>query len=128
VRSGDRGEGAPAAPSPQAAAFLHETFRHAEDGVLLGWSKSGSQWWGAHELDAAAAGFVAHGAERDIWVGCGLRAQPLANGGRGGDRDVVAIPGLWADVDEPPADVADALNALERPPSVLVESGHGVHA
>jgi Protein of unknown function (DUF3631) len=128
VRSGNRGGGAPTAPSPQAAAFLHETFRYGENGVLLGWSKSGSQWWRAHELDAAAAGFVAHGAERDIWMGCGLRAEPSANGGRGTDRDVVAIPGLWADIDERPADVIDALNALECPPSVLVESGHGVHA
>jgi hypothetical protein len=67
VRSGNRGGGAPAAPSPQAAAFLHETFEYADEGVLLGWSPAGSLWWPASELDDAAAAFVSHGAERDIW-------------------------------------------------------------
>jgi hypothetical protein len=44
-----RGEGAPAASSPQAVAFLRETFQHAEGGVLLGWSKAGSLWWDPDE-------------------------------------------------------------------------------
>ena len=48
-----RGEGAPAAPSPQAVAFLNEIFEHAYEGSLLGWSKSGSLWWPVDERDAA---------------------------------------------------------------------------
>src|SRR5262249_28308067 len=92
------------------------------------WSKAGAQWWAPHELDRAAAAFATRGTERDIWVGCGLRAAPSPNGSRGSDRDVVAIAGLWADVDAPPEDVVPALQHLELPPSLLVHSGHGVHA
>jgi hypothetical protein len=103
-------------------------FRHAEEGALLGWSKTGALWWTPHEFDRAAAVFVADGAERDVWVGCGLRASPSPNGTRGTDRDVIGVPGLWADVDAPPDDVVPVLNELELPPSLLVGSGHGVHA
>jgi hypothetical protein len=90
--SGSEGGGERVAPPPQAATFLHETFRYADEGVLLGWSRAGSLWFGADELDAAAVAFTERGAERDIWVGCGIRAQPSANGGRG----VSLRPGLRA--------------------------------
>jgi hypothetical protein len=107
-------------------------FRYAEGGALLGWSKTGALWWPTYEfdekLDDAAAVFAAHGADHDIWIGCGLRANPHPNGARGTDRDVIGVPGLWADIDAPPEDVVLTLKELELPPSLLVGSGHGVHA
>jgi hypothetical protein len=125
--SDDEGGGDAVAAS-QAAAFLHETFQHADEGVLLGWSKAGSLWWRPDELEIAAAALVEHGAARDIWVGCGLRAQPAANGSRGGDRDVVGIPGGWSDIDTSPEEALPVLERLECPPSLIVGSGHHVQA
>jgi hypothetical protein len=122
------GGGGDSAASSQAATFLRETFRYAEEGVLLGWSKAGSLWWPPLEFDAAAAELTRRGAEHDVYVGCGMRAAPSSNGHRGGDRDVIGIPGLWADIDERPADVRRGLHELERPPSVCVSSGNHIHA
>ena len=77
-------------------------------------------------------------ATRDVYFGVGLvRGQPA---GRGKAEDVAAIGALWADVDlaDPvhqgkplPASVDDVRNMLARlphAPSMLVHSGHGVHA
>ncbi|MGE3809627.1 MAG: AAA family ATPase [Gemmataceae bacterium] len=87
----------------------------------------------------AAALHAKNEAERkDVYFGVGLA------GGRFHARncadDIVAIPGLWADLDcvapwradKPlPRDVDEArkvIDALPLPPSLLVDSGHGLHA
>ncbi|MFO8012736.1 MAG: DUF3987 domain-containing protein [Phycisphaerae bacterium] len=77
-------------------------------------------------------------AARDVYYGVGLvRGSPS---GRGKARDVAAIGALWADIDmrgpgreaKPlPVTLDEARRILERlphAPSILVDSGHGLHA
>jgi len=90
--------------------------------------------------DAAEAAAYARerSPERDVYYGVGLiRGSPS---GRGKARDVAAIGALWADIDllgpgresKPlPATVDETrriLQHLPHPPSLLVHSGHGLHA
>jgi len=79
----------------------------------------------------------------DVYFGCGLRRAGLKPSERGGAADVVALPGLWADLDvagpghvakagkrqfQTMADAAAFLNGLQHRPSVVVSSGGGLHA
>ena len=81
-----------------------------------------------------------NGIETDIYFGVGLQNGDLKYGGRGKAQDVVAIPGLWMDVDlkrvSSPEDdqvpsLDDALGLIKSlpwgPPSIIVESGNGFH-
>jgi len=87
------------------------------------------------EVDEAA-GYVA-GLE-EAFFGVGLIGGRRL--GRPSAKDIVALPGLWLDIDcqapyrrrgDLPADLADARRLLDRlplAPSLLVDSGHGLHA
>lgn len=79
------------------------------------------------------------GAKENVYVGCGLRRENLGATLRGDRESVVAIPGLWLDIDYgkehkkpnlPPTE-AEAL-ALIRDmgpsPSLIVHSGRGLQA
>ncbi len=90
---------------------------------------------GAAEVEAYAR---EQSAARNVYYGVGLiRGNPS---GRGKARDVAAIGALWADIDllgpgretkALPATVDDARRIFQRlphAPSVLVDSGHGLHA
>ncbi|MBE7465415.1 MAG: AAA family ATPase [Planctomycetes bacterium] len=89
---------------------------------------------------ADAAGFAAaHAHDQNIYFGLGLiQGAPQ---GRGRYEDIAAIPGLWADLDlagshrgkakSLPNSIEDIKAILDRmplAPSMLVQSGHGVHA
>lgn len=73
----------------------------------------------------------------DIYFGCALYRPGIKNG-RGKAADVVKITVLWADIDfgpghekNVPPDEAAARRILDRipfPPSIVVNSGHGLHA
>lgn len=84
-----------------------------------------------------AAGNIA---DRDVWFGVATRREPLPYGARGGDTDCLAIPAVWLDIDiagpnhqdqyKLPVDVDQAwkiINAFSLPPSVVVDSGGGLH-
>lgn len=75
----------------------------------------------------------------DVYFGVGLRRENLGEKRRGEAEDVCAIPALWVDVDVagpahsdrpyPPTMEAalSLLNDFPLPPSILVDSGHGLH-
>ncbi|MGE3805987.1 MAG: AAA family ATPase [Gemmataceae bacterium] len=89
-------------------------------------------------LEAGALHAANEAPRKDVYFGVGLA------GGRFHVRnfadDIVAIPGLWADLDcvapwradKPlPQDIDESrkvIEALPLPPSMLVDSGHGLHA
>jgi hypothetical protein len=89
-------------------------------------------------LEAAAVHAAAEATTKDVYFGVGLATGRFHV--RNCTEDIVAIPGLWADLDctapwradKPlPRDLADArrvIDALPIPPSLLVDSGHGLHA
>ena len=76
----------------------------------------------------------------NIFFGIGLQGHPYPHG-RGKADGVVAIPGLWADIDivgpghattsdlfQTKVEAQTFLNDLPVPPSVIVDSGGGIHA
>ncbi len=79
-------------------------------------------------------------AERNVHFGIGLQQNKLTNNARGSADTVIAIPGLWLDIDiAGPAHKADnlppdmtaaheLLAKLPLAPTMLVHSGNGIHA
>lgn len=81
------------------------------------------------------------GSGEDCYFGVGLRRAGLPPEKRGSSADVVALPGYWVDVDilspvhaaknlPPDQDAALSLidEAYEEQPSLVVNSGYGLHA
>lgn len=79
------------------------------------------------------------GRDYDVYVSCGLRRRGLSPSERGREEDVVAIPGAWIDIDiksdahkatDLPPSLEDAASLLEElpEPTLVVDSGHGLHA
>ena len=81
--------------------------------------------------------------EQNCYLGLGIRRQRLENGGgRGRTDDIIAIPGLWLDLDyhspgahktrhplPPTSDAAlTLLDIAPYKPSLIVHSGHGLQA
>ena len=79
--------------------------------------------------------------EQNCYLGLGIRRQPPVNGGgRGKTDDIIAVPGLWLDLDYhspgahktrhplPPTEDAalSLLDASPYKPSLIVHSGHGL--
>lgn len=80
-------------------------------------------------------------ADREIYVGVGLRENKPTPQKRGGSKDVIGVPGLWAEFDiageghessrvYPPDEKAirKAIKATGLKPTILVHSGHGLQA
>src|SRR5690348_14753439 len=58
-----------------------------------------SHWFPVARLADAAACALRLGRTHDVYVGVGLRSRDHGRYERGGSADVVAIVGLWADLD-----------------------------
>lgn len=75
----------------------------------------------------------------DVYFGVGLRKDRLTPQKRGTEADIVAIPGVWIDIDiagaghvdqkRPPTVEAalDLIKAVDIEPSIIIGSGHGLH-
>lgn len=79
-------------------------------------------------------------ASEDVYFGIGLHAR-AAQEGRGDETDVIALPGLWCDLDiadavhrvttlPPTIEAVEVLLAHACPfaPSIVIHSGHGLQA
>jgi len=131
--------------------FFRELYGQCKDGWLTIWTLPDrrTQWFPVSKLEQATevAKRLAAGG-KDVYFGVGLRRKPVYKEtedgrrylARGENEDVIAIPGLWIDIDImseahkrkklPPSleDAISLLNFLPREPSILVDSGHGLHA
>lgn len=58
----------------------------------------------------------------------GLRRQGLTRWQRGSTADIVTLPALFVDVDDPSSDALHRLQAASPAPSCIVHSGGGYHA
>jgi hypothetical protein len=70
-------------------------------------------------------------ANRQGWgayLAVGLRRRGLSRWRRGGIGEVVALPALFVDVDDPSVDALDRLRRFPIAPSCIVHSGGGYHA
>jgi hypothetical protein len=96
-------------------------------------------WWVAADSPAVAGRIaVESGRERDTYFGIGLHKVALGEGRRGTADEVIALPGLWADLDVngdaheannlPPTgeDALRIIEAIPLGPTLIVHSGHGL--
>ena len=125
-----------------AEQFLHALYGDYPPGWLTIYSlpSKHTQWFRATHPLPAAQYAVMQAETEDVYLGVGLRGKRLKEG-RGEAKDVIAIPGLWLDVDlkhplahrkvnlpETIHDVQTLIHeAIPLPPTILVDSGFGVH-
>lgn len=127
----------------EAADFLRLLWPEAVPGCLPIWWKSragsGSSAAPLADLADLAREAVRHADQgRHVYVACALQAERPEKGRRGSASGACAVPGLWADLDVAgPAhraadlaptkeDAADLARRAPWPPTVLVDSGHGL--
>lgn len=128
----------PKSPLQQAIDFFRFWFGKAAgpNARISIWIKGSSRrhFFFDSTKNAAAFAVKQDKAGSDVYFGCGLY-RPGIRRGRGEAADVVAIPGLWADVDcgkedtfPTKSDAMKWLRALSLPPTLVVDSGNGLHA
>lgn len=123
-----------------AAWFLDTLFGlsvNAEAMIVL-WTRPSKRARFFSKTDQAASYAAEMAGDSDVYFGVGLYRNGIT-AGRGTAGDVVFIPSLWADIDYGqahqksgiPANRQDATAILDRVglrPSIVVHSGHGLHA
>lgn len=129
----------------EAHAFLTALYDTADTGFLPLWvlapdGTSETRWVCVDNLDRAAQLVISLAADHQVYVGVGLHPAPLGPRHRGTEDDVSGLPGLFVDVDFgthghaaarlPPteADAQTLLGAVPLAPTLVVHSGHGLHA
>lgn len=128
---------------PPAGGFFRLLYGENAPGWLTLWTRQDklTRYFSAGKLDVAASQAL-NLSERgfEVYFGVGLRRENLGKTRRGEAADVCAIPALWIDLDVagpahtsgalPPTleDALSLVNGFPLPPSVLVDSGHGLHA
>jgi putative DNA primase/helicase len=127
----------------QALTFLRHLYgKTAAIGWLTIWTlpNKATAWFPADQLERAATYATDQAHTHDVYFGVGLRQRKLDKG-RGGEGDVLAIPGLWIDIDiKHPAHRKEALpetaeealavirNTIPLPITMIIHSGYGIHA
>jgi len=123
--------GTEAAVTPEV--FLRGIFDRAIEGYVSIWAKGEKR---ARWLRASQIENISVPVQKDLYFGCGIYGQPVTHG-RGKAENVIAIPGVWADVDYidgkhdakkryPSRAVAlEAIMSMPLRPTVIVESGGG---
>lgn len=132
-------------PTTQAVTFLRHLWPDAEgQGYLVLW------WRDTHHtefvtlanIDTEVPRLLVERGDVNVYFGLGLQPRRLNNQQRGLQADVVAIPGIWLDLDTmaghsggngkvypPDKDAARTiLDGLPARPCWLIDSGNGLHA
>jgi len=93
-----------------------------------------TRWISAHDTAGAGKEAEALSAGSNVWFGLGIRRERQSDMQRGTSGDVVALPGLWMELDVKPGSfeskeaITGFLRTLPHTPSAIVDSGHGLHA
>jgi bacterioferritin-associated ferredoxin len=121
--------------------FLNTLYGGASHGFLTVWTLADKRtaFFSATETASAVSYAESRFAKHDVYFGVGLRKERLGEHQRGGNDDVGVIPAFWSDIDvkgdahketalPETADIAlDFLNTLPLKPSIVVNSGNGLH-
>ena len=123
------------------ASFLRLLWPEDSSGYLGLWSEAKvPNWLPAGDAPDAAPQIARAASTRDVWMHVGLAPVPMASRSRVRAEEVIAIPGLWCDLDYldpahkktnlPPDEAAAHAFLAELPlrPSVVLHSGHGLQA
>jgi Protein of unknown function (DUF3987) len=122
--------------------FFQTLYGEDAPGFLPIWTSSlkRTRWIPANDLARAAETAVELGQRVDVYFGLGLHPEELGPYERGEAEGVMAIPGLWADVDIegeahkrkdlPPTgeDAMRVVGGLPLAPTLVLHSGHGLQA
>jgi hypothetical protein len=129
-------------PHQQLSRFL-EPFTHKPDYCYVAfWSAPSKRSLFVQEInDGLIEQLIAQGdAGEDVYISVGLSPRDYGTHHRCPADEIAGIVGLWADVDVagpahrklnlPPSEAAalDLITEMCAPPSVLINSGHGIHA
>lgn len=120
-------------------AFLSQIFKHSEHNIYL-WSAKKTYNFAVNQLEQMAAQAIKlSSGGQDVYFGVCPSKKLLGNYERPKINEISGIGVLWADIDiadtahaapNLPPDVSSAINILPGilPPSIIVHSGHGLHA
>jgi hypothetical protein len=119
-----------------AVEFLTELWTPTPPGLILTWELSSKQ---SRYLKAPAGAAGLQPGTPDLYTGVGLAHENHGKHRRTPNDKVIAIPGLWADIDvnggpddkqgaAPDRDAAIELANELLEPTILVDSGYGVQA
>jgi hypothetical protein len=120
--------------------FFRSLYGEGAPGYLPIWTRQDrlTRWVPANDLDLAAQTARLLGQTKDVYFGVGLQPRDLGQSQRGQAKDVIAIPGCWADVDVrgpahkgtdlPPTkdDARTLLGEFPLEPTLVVDSAHGL--
>jgi hypothetical protein len=123
-------------------AFFRALYGEGTPGYVAIWTHTPKETHWVAACDPAEIEKIALdiGRERDTYFGIGLHKEKLGKGRRGTSSQVIAIPGLWADLDVegeaheannlPPTgkDAMRITEAIPLRPTLIVHSGHGLQA
>lgn len=124
--------------------FLHNVYGSLRDGYLsvtiLENGKSRTRWFDTGHLDEMAAYAVEAGKTCNTYFGVNPRTAALGEFRRGDREDISAVIGTYTDFDikgdahkeknlpETKEALMDFLMALPIQPTIIIESGNGIHA
>lgn len=119
-----------------AQRFLEALWGDPPPGLIQVWQLDGRRSYYARAVAGAAYYLADH---VDAYIGVGLAHRDLGRHRRARNEQVVAIPGVWLDIDvdggpenktgaAPTVDAALDLASAVLPPTLTVSSGYGVHA
>ena len=124
--------------------FLHNVYGSLRDGYLsvtiLENGKSRTKWFDSGHLDEMAAYAVEAGKTYNTYFGVNPRTAALGEFRRGDREDISAVIGTYTDFDikgdahkeknlpETKEALMDFLMALPIQPTIIIESGNGIHA
>lgn len=123
-------------------AFLSTIYRNCDEGyiTLTLLPERKTLWFKVNEIEKVLAAVKKYRAKTNTFFGVGLRKNVLQNNLRGSENDILAITILYADIDIKsnahaetalPCSTYEAiefLNSLPLKPSIIVNSGNGLHA
>lgn len=123
-------------------AFLSTIYRDCHEGyiTLTLLPERKTLWFKVNEIEKVLAAVKKYGAKTNTFFGVGLRRKVLQNNLRGSENDILTITTLYADLDirsnahaetALPGSIDEAvefLNSLPLKPSIIVNSGNGLHA
>ena len=129
-------------PIEQCLRFLQQLFPTDIDGYLVLWTSppnAQSLFYRAANLEIAAQRAVDLSVDSNVYFGVGTQKARLPSPRRGGNTSVGALPAVWLDIDtrvpggrtnlpSSQEEARDWLEQLDNPPSMVVDSGRGLHA
>lgn len=123
-------------------AFLSTIYRKCTEGyiTLTFLPERKTLWFKVNEIDKISEAAQKYGTKTNTFFGVGLIRKVLQNNLRGSENDILTITTLYADIDVRsnahaetalPCSTDEAiefLNSLPLKPSIIVNSGNGLHA